>query len=73
MRYTITTLLTLLSIGLNAQTVSLESFLKDSLDIHVLRGMQRWEIPAVAVAVVQGDQVLVSKGYGVTETGKMNR
>lgn len=45
----------------------LESFLRDSLDIQIQRGMAQWDIPAMAVAVVQGDKVLWAKGYGVCD------
>lgn len=51
---------------LSAQS-RLESYLRDSLDVQVERGMTQWDIPAVAVAVVQGDKVIWSKGYGVCD------
>ncbi|MFN0276570.1 MAG: serine hydrolase [Chitinophagales bacterium] len=43
------------------------SFISDSLDNYVQREMQRWNIPGIAIAIVKDDQVIVSKGYGVTD------
>jgi CubicO group peptidase (beta-lactamase class C family) len=42
-------------------------FIADSLDIFVEREMERWNIPGVAVAIVKDGEILVSKGYGVTD------
>ena len=49
------------------------SFISDSLDNYVLREMTRWQIPGVAVAVVKDGKVLVSKGYGVRESGQTGK
>lgn len=35
--------------------------------------MRVWQIPGLAVAVVQNDKVVVAKGYGVKEAGKPER
>lgn len=46
------------------------SFITDSLDNYIKRGMQQWQIPGLAIAVVKDGKVVVSKGYGVNEWGK---
>lgn len=48
------------------------AFITDSLDAYIEREMKRWNIPAVAIAIVKDGQVIVEKGYGVIdlESGK---
>ena len=46
------------------------SFVKDSLDKYIERGMKQWQIPGLAIAIVKDGKVIVSKGYGVREFGK---
>ncbi len=55
--------------SIKAQTDSLPSFIKDSLDIYVNRALQQWQIPGAAVCVVKNGKVVVMKGYGVREAG----
>lgn len=43
------------------------------LDRYIPRAMEAWGIPGVAVAIVQGDSVMMAKGYGVRERGKSDR
>jgi CubicO group peptidase (beta-lactamase class C family) len=45
------------------------SFITDSLDIYVNRGIERWQIPGAAVLVIKDGKVVVAKGYGVKELG----
>jgi CubicO group peptidase (beta-lactamase class C family) len=45
------------------------AFINDSLDKYIVREMQRWNIPAVAVAVIYKGQTIFMKGYGYTESG----
>jgi CubicO group peptidase (beta-lactamase class C family) len=45
-------------------------FITDSLDSYIKRGMEQWQIPGLAIAVVKDGKVLVMKGYGVKEIGK---
>ncbi|MGQ0739826.1 MAG: serine hydrolase domain-containing protein [Bacteroidota bacterium] len=52
-----------------AQTDSLPSFIKDSLDDYVSRALKEWKIPGAAVCVVKNGKVVVMKGYGIKETG----
>lgn len=44
-------------------------FITDSLDIYITRGLERWQVPGAAVLIVKDGQVVVSKGYGVKESG----
>ena len=53
-----------------AQTTAPNRFITDSLDSYVRRGMQRWDIPGLAVVVVKDGQIVAQKGYGVREVGK---
>jgi CubicO group peptidase (beta-lactamase class C family) len=41
----------------------------DGLDAYVEAAMAAWEVPGLALAVVQGDSVLYARGYGVTRLG----
>jgi CubicO group peptidase (beta-lactamase class C family) len=43
------------------------SFITDSLDAYIERGLTDWQIPGLAIAVVKDGKVIVSKGYGVRE------
>lgn len=49
------------------------SFVTDSLDSYIQRGMQQWQIPGLAIAIVKDGKVVFSKGYGVTEKDKANK
>jgi CubicO group peptidase (beta-lactamase class C family) len=49
--------------------VAQPSFIKDSLDIYVQRALTDWPIPGVAVCIVKDGNIVVMKGYGVTESG----
>ena len=57
--------LVLLQLTAFTQSDSLPSFLRDSLDNYVSRGMKNWNIPGVALAVVKDGKVVRMKGYGV--------
>src|SRR3990172_2980301 len=41
-----------------------------ALDEHIEQVRQQWEVPGLAIAIVQGDSVVFSKGYGAKELGK---
>ena len=43
------------------------------LDAHIEQARQQWDIPGLAVTIVQGDSVVFAKGYGVRELGKPER
>lgn len=41
------------------------SFVKDSLDSYIKKGIQDWNIPGLAIVIVKDGKVVVMKGYGV--------
>lgn len=43
------------------------NFIKDSLDIYIKREMARWNLPGMAIAVVQDGKVVFMKGYGYAD------
>lgn len=53
----------------SAQTDTIPSFVKDSLDSYVNKALADWQLPGAAVCVVKNGKVVVMKGYGVKETG----
>ena len=46
------------------------SFIRDSLDQYIERGMKQWQIPGLAMAIVKDGKVVFMKGYGVREMGQ---
>jgi len=52
---------------------STPAFIRDSLDIYIQRGMQQWQIPGLAIAIIKDGKVILSKGYGVTENQKSDK
>ncbi|MEI9919259.1 MAG: serine hydrolase [Bacteroidota bacterium] len=54
-------------------TIAQSSFVKDSLDNYINRGMKQWDIPGVAVAIVKDGKTVFIKGYGVREIGKPDK
>jgi CubicO group peptidase (beta-lactamase class C family) len=51
-----------LSVG--AQT---NSFISDSLDGYIQKGLKDWELPGLAIVIVKDGKVVVMKGYGVRD------
>lgn len=49
------------------------SFVADSLDNYIQRGMNLWQVPGLAIVIVKDGKVILSKGYGVRETGKTEK
>jgi len=43
----------------------LPSFITDSLDAYITKGMRDWDVPGLSIAVVKDGKVVVQKGYGV--------
>jgi len=41
------------------------SFIKDSLDSYINKGIKDWNIPGLAIVIVKDGKVVVMKGYGV--------
>lgn len=52
---------------------TIPSFIRDSLDVYVERGMKDWQIPGVAVCIIKASKVVLMKGYGVQEAGTDNK
>lgn len=50
-----------------AQSDSIPSFVKDSLDTYVNRALQEWQIPGIAVCIVKDGKTVLMKGYGVRD------
>jgi len=55
--------LSLLSFHLYAQP----SFISDSLDNYINKGMKDWDIPGLAIAIIKDGKIVVMKGYGVRD------
>lgn len=53
-----------ISIG---QENKLPSFISDSLETYIERGMKDWQIPGLSIAIVKDGQIVYMKGFGVTE------
>ena len=58
-----------LTISIFAQTDSIPSFVKDSLDNYVQHALADWNIPGAAVCIVKNGKVVLMKGYGVKKLG----
>ncbi len=41
------------------------SFITDSLDQYIEKGMQDWDVPGLAIVIVKGGKIVLQKGYGV--------
>ena len=41
------------------------SFIKDSLENYIRKGMQDWDIPGLAIAIIKDGQPVLIKGFGV--------
>lgn len=55
------------SLWATAQTDTIPSFVKDSLDNYINKAITNWQIPGVAVCVVKNGKVVIAKGFGVKE------
>jgi CubicO group peptidase (beta-lactamase class C family) len=44
------------------------TFVKDSLDNYINRGLKDWNVPGLAIAIVKDGKVVVMKGFGVRDT-----
>ena len=52
---------------MNAQEKELPTFITDSLQNYIIQGMNDWQIPGMAVAIVKDDEIVFMKGFGVTQ------
>ena len=41
------------------------SFVKDSIDAYINRGLTDWDVPGLSIVIVKDGQVVLMKGYGV--------
>ena len=46
------------------------TFISDSLNNYIEKGMKQWQIPGLAIAIVKDGKTILMKGYGVNELGK---
>ena len=53
--------------------MDLQTDLTKEIDAIVKQGMETWNVPGLATAVVKGDEVLYSSGFGVREMGKSEK
>lgn len=54
----------LAAFSLQAQT---PSFISNDLDTYVLKGMEQWQVPGLAIVVVKDGKTVFMKGYGVRD------
>ncbi|MBL7738264.1 MAG: serine hydrolase [Chitinophagaceae bacterium] len=45
------------------------SFVSDSLDNYIAKGLKDWQVPGLAIVIVKDGKIIVSKGYGVKDIG----
>lgn len=43
------------------------SFIKDSLDKYIARGIKDWDVPGLSIVIVKDGQIALMKGYGVRD------
>jgi len=55
--------------NLLSQDTRLPPFVTDSLETYIARGMTKWQIPGLSIAIVKDGSVAFMKGYGVTQLG----
>lgn len=70
MKQVLLIILTAVTVSSYAQT---PSFITDSLDAYIERGMQQWNIPGLAIAIVKDGKVVLQKGYGVRDINKKEK
>jgi CubicO group peptidase (beta-lactamase class C family) len=59
--------LLLLSASLLPALAQTPSFIQDSLDSYVNRGLKDWDLPGLSVVIVKDGKVVLMKGYGVKD------
>jgi len=55
--------------NLLSQETRLPPFVTDSLETYITRGMTKWQIPGLSIAIIKDGTVAFMKGYGVTQLG----
>lgn len=69
MRHYLVAALFLLSALLSIAPVGAGEGLTEALDTYVAQGVEDWEVPGLAMAVVKDGDLVFAKGYGVRELG----
>lgn len=59
--------LLLLSASLLPALAQTPSFIQDSLDNYINRGLKDWDLPGLSVVIVKDGKVVLMKGYGVKD------
>ncbi len=54
----------------NAITAQQPSFITDSIDSYINKGMSDWNIPGLAIAIVKDGKTVLMKGYGVRDNSR---
>jgi CubicO group peptidase (beta-lactamase class C family) len=52
--------------GLRAQSTQ-PSFIRDSMDVYIQKGLKDWDLPGLSVVIVKDGKVVLMKGYGVKD------
>lgn len=60
-------LFTLLLLFYKAVISQPPSFIKDSLDSYINKGIKDWDVPGLSIVIVKDGQTVVLKGYGVSD------
>ncbi|MFM2395142.1 MAG: hypothetical protein RLZZ546_3125 [Bacteroidota bacterium] len=55
------------SLILSSKIVSQNSFISDSIDKYIEKGLKEWKIPGLAIVIVKDGKVVLRKGYGVKD------
>jgi CubicO group peptidase (beta-lactamase class C family) len=55
--------------SVTAQENKLPVFVTDSLENYITRGMTKWKIPGLSIAIIKDGEVKYIKGFGVTREG----
>lgn len=60
-------------VSLTPQMVYAQPAPLQGLNEYVLKAMEEWEIPGIAIAVVKDDKIFFIKGYGIRKLGESER
>lgn len=51
------------------ETFAQPAFVRDSVDTYIMREMQKWRVPGLALAIVKDGKIVKLHGYGIKHTG----
>src|SRR5215475_5011276 len=66
-RFCLFLILPLLVFFATAQPKSEPSFISDSLDAYIQKGLKDWNLPGLAVVIVKDGKIVWMKGYGIRD------